>query len=611
MNQFRQFLLQFIPDLDQKQKRSQAPDFQSWKRKEFVPYCKPPTDRLGENPKSKIQNPKSNVAWRLFTPKSTGQRWHRAVVTFLAVLLLCATILPSAALALTEPIQRTNTAVQDEQNQRVNTEVSPFLDRVIQKVTEFRLENGIKFIVLERHQAPVVSFLTYADVGGANEPDGKTGVAHFLEHLAFKGTTRIGTRNWQAEKPLLDRLDQLAAQLQEAQTAGKEAEATKIQEEFDRVEAEAAKYQKPNELGQLVEQSGGVGLNAATSSDSTVYFYSFPSNKLELWMSLESERFLDPVFREFYKEKQVVLEERRMRTDNSPIGQMVEAFSEAAYKVHPYHRPVIGYTQDLQKLRRPDVQQFFETHYVPSKLTMAVVGDVNPAEVKRLAQTYFGRFKAKASPQEQLPVEPQQKQTREVTLSLPSQPWYLEGYHRPAMNHPDEAIYQMMGSILSDGRTSRLYKSLVEEQQVALSAAGFSGFPGDKYPSLMLFYAQTAPNHTVDELAAALSKEIDRLKTELVSTTDLERVKKQARVELLRSLDSNQGMAQSLVEYEVKTGSWRNLFKQLDAIAAVTPADIQRVAQATFQPQNRTIGRILPKQEAQKANPSKTQGAKE
>ncbi|HEY9873153.1 MAG TPA: pitrilysin family protein [Candidatus Obscuribacterales bacterium] len=560
MNQFRQFLLRFIPDID---------------------------------------------AGQLFTPKSTGQRWRRAVVTFLAVLLLCSTILPSAALA------RTETPARSQSIQQANTEVRPYLDRVIQKVTEFRLENGIKFIVLERRQAPVVSFFTYADVGGANEPDGKTGVAHFLEHLAFKGTTRIGTRNWQAEKPLLDRLDQLAAQIEEAKAAGKEAEATKIQEEFDRVEAEAAKYQKPNELGQLVEQSGGVGLNAATSSDSTVYFYSFPSNKLELWMSLESERFLDPVFREFYKEKQVVIEERRMRTDNSPIGQMVEAFLEAAYKVHPYHRPVIGYMEDLQKLRRPDVQQFFDTHYVPSKLTMAVVGDVNPAEVKRLAQTYFGRFKAKASAQEQLPVEPQQKATREVTLNLPSQPWYLEGYHRPAMNHPDEAIYQMMGSILSDGRTSRLYKSLVEDQQVALSAEGFSGFPGDKYPSLMLFYAQTAPNHTVDELAAALRKEIERLKTELVSTQDLERVKKQARVELLRSLDSNQGMAQSLVEYEVKTGSWRNLFKQLDAIASVTPADIQRIAQATFQPQNRTIGRILPKEEAQKPNPSQTQGAKE
>ncbi|HEY9692599.1 MAG TPA: pitrilysin family protein [Oculatellaceae cyanobacterium] len=519
----------------------------------------------------------------MFSKKSRQYRFPLILATFLAALLIGWGTLPSVALA------RTETPAPAES-------IQPYLDRVINKVSEFTLENGIKFIALERHEAPVVSFVTYADVGGANEPDGKTGVAHFLEHLAFKGTTRIGTRNWQAEKPLLDRLDQLAEQIKASQAAGKTTEVTQLQQQFEQVEAEAAKYQKQNEYGQIVEQAGAVGMNATTSTDATNYFYSFPSNKLELWMSLESERFLDPVFREFYKEKEVVLEERRMRTDNSPIGQMIEAFLETAYKVQPYKRPVIGYTQDIRNLTRPDVQQFFDTHYQPSKLTMAVVGDVNATQVKQLAQTYFGRYKAKSAVQEKLPVEPPQTETREVTLQLPSQPWYLEGYHRPAMNHPDDATYQLMASILSDGRTSRLYKSLIEEKQIALSAQGLNGFPGDKYPTLMLLYALTAPNHTVDEVAKALSTEIERLKQEPVSTQELQRVKKQARVSLLETLNSNMGMAQSLVEYQVKTGSWRNLFKKLDEIAAVTPADIQRVAQATFKPENRTIGRILSKQ---------------
>ena len=466
----------------------------------------------------------------------------------------------------------------------------------MQRVTEFRLANGIKFIVLEQHRAPVVSFLTYADVGGADEPDGKTGVAHFLEHLAFKGTTRIGSKNYQAEKPLLDRLDRLDAQIRAAKAAGKQAELAQLQAEFQKVEAEAASYVKQNELGQIVEQAGGVGLNANTSTDAPRYFYSFPANKLELWMSLESERFLEPVFREFYKEKQVILEERRLRTDNSPIGQMMEAFSDVAFKVHPYRRPVIGYDEDIRNLTREDVQQFFDTHYVPSKLTMAVVGDVKSAEVKRLAEIYFGRYQAKPASADQIPPEPKQTETREVTLRLPSQPWYLEGYHRPAMNHPDHVVYELIGSILSNGRTSRLYKSLVVEKQVALGAQGFSGYPGDKYPNLMLFYALTAPGHTVDEVATALRAEIDRLKTEPVSPQELQRVKTQARAGLLRSLNSNSGMAELLLEYEVKTGSWKNLFQQLDAIANITPADIQRVANATFQPSNRTIGRLLPKQ---------------
>jgi predicted Zn-dependent peptidase len=514
--------------------------------------------------------------WRL-------RRWRTGIAVFLSAIMLAWGMLPAVALA------RTETPVPQSES------IQPYLDRVIEKVSEFSLDNGMKFIVLERHQAPVVSFVTYADVGGVDEPDGKTGVAHFLEHLAFKGTTRIGTTDYQAESQLLDRLDQLFEQIQAAKAAGNQAEVARLEAEFAKVDAEALEYVTQNELGQIVEQAGGVGLNAATSADATVYFYSFPSNKLELWMSLESERFLDPVFREFYKEKDVILEERRLRTDNSPIGQMIEAFLDEAFQVHPYKRPVIGYNEDIRNLTRADVQEFFETYYPPNNLTIAVVGDVDASEVKQLAETYFGRFKGREKPPAVTAVEPPQKQTREVTLELASQPWYLEGYHRPAIDHPDHVVYNMIGRLLSDGRTSRLYKSLVEEKQVALTAQGFSGFPGDRYPNLVLLYALTAPGHTVEEVATALRAEIERLRTEPVSAQELERVKTQARAEVLRSLDSNMGMARNLVEYEVKTGDWRNLFEELEAIAAVTPKDIQRVAQVTFQPENRTIGRILPK----------------
>ncbi|MBW4649629.1 MAG: insulinase family protein [Kastovskya adunca ATA6-11-RM4] len=514
--------------------------------------------------------------WRL-------RRWRTGMAVFLSAIMLAWGMLPAVALA------RTETPVPQSES------IQPYLDRVIEKVSEFSLDNGMKFIVLERHQAPVVSFVTYADVGGVDEPDGKTGVAHFLEHLAFKGTTRIGTTDYQAESQLLDRLDQLFEQIQAAKAAGNQAEVARLEAEFAKVDAEALEYVTQNELGQIVEQAGGVGLNAATSADATVYFYSFPSNKLELWMSLESERFLDPVFREFYKEKDVILEERRLRTDNSPIGQMIEAFLDEAFQVHPYKRPVIGYNEDIRNLTRADVQEFFETYYPPNNLTIAVVGDVDASEVKQLAETYFGRFKGREKPPAVTAVEPPQKQTREVTLELASQPWYLEGYHRPAIDHPDHVVYDIIGRLLSDGRTSRLYKSLVEEKQVALTAQGFSGFPGDRYPNLVLLYALTAPGHTVEEVATALRAEIERLRTEPVSAQELERVKTQARAEVLRSLDSNMGMARNLVEYEVKTGDWRNLFEELEAIAAVTPKDIQRVAQVTFQPENRTIGRILPK----------------
>lgn len=471
-----------------------------------------------------------------------------------------------------------------------------FLERFTEQVAEFRLDNGIQFIVLGRHQAPVVSMLTYADVGAVNEPVGKTGVAHFLEHLAFKGTQHIGTKNYETERKLLRRLDQLKRQLKRVKTQGEGEKAAQLRAEFEQVQSEAANYVEQNELARIVDQAGGVGLNAATSTDATRYFYSFPSNKLELWMSLESERFLEPVFRGFYEEQQVILEERRLRVDNSPIGQMIESLVGTAFQVHPYRRPVIGYEADIRNLTRPDVRDFFETHYVPRNLTFAIVGDVEPAEVKRLAQVYFGRFEARQIRAENIPVEPVQQTTREVTLRLPAQPWYLEAYHRPDIRHPDDVVYQLIASLLSDGRLSRLYQSLVVERQVALSAEGLNGFPGDKFPNLVLFYALTAPNHTVDEVAVALQQELERLKTEPVTVQELDRLKTQAKARLLRSLKSNLGMAKALAEYEVKTGSWRNLFREVDAIAAVTAADVQRVAQETFRAENRTVGRLLPQE---------------
>ncbi len=507
-----------------------------------------------------------------------------SIVYLLTIILLIWSLLSVPA--------RADTGISTAQSQSIQ----PYLDRVIQRIKEFRLDNGMKFIVLQDRQAPVISFVTYADVGGADEPDGQTGVAHFLEHLAFKGTPSIGTTNYEAEKELLDELDILFDKIQIVKAAGTEEQLARLEGEFDRKLVEASQYVKQNELGRIVETAGGVGLNAATSSDYTAYFYSFPANKLELWMSLESERFLDPVFREFYKEKEVILEERRLRTDNSPIGKMIEKFLGTAFSKHPYKRPTIGYEEDIRNLTRQDVRDFFAAYYVPSKLTIAIVGDADPAEVERLAKIYFGRYPQKPEPNNYIAAEPPQQETKDVTLNLNTQPWYLEGYHRPDQEHPDNAVYQIISGILSDGRTSRLYQSLVEEQQIALAAEGFSGFPGEKHPNLVLLYTLTAPGHTVEEVKVALGREIERLKTELVAEEELERVKTQARASLLRTLDSNMGMARLLAEYEAKTGSWRNLFKELEKIAAVTAEDVQRVAKATFVPENRTVGRLLPKE---------------
>ncbi len=462
-----------------------------------------------------------------------------------------------------------------------------------ENITEFSLDNGLKFIVLENHQAPVISFVTYVDVGATNEESGKTGAAHFLEHLAFKGTQEIGTVNYEQEQIIFQKLDQTFSQIKQAQKTNNKAQLSILEKQFQQLNQQAHELVKPNEFGQIVEIQGGVGLNAATSADSTAYFYNFPSNKLELWMYLESQRYLNPVFREFYQEKQVILEERKLRTDNSSTGKMIEAFLGTAFTTHPYKRPVIGYETDIKNLSRQDINDFFHDYYGGNNITITIVGDVNPQQAEMMAKKYFGKFPTSSKNNKVNIVEPQQQQTRSVTIEYPSQPIYLEGYHIPNINHPDYVVYDIMSSILSSGRTSRLYKSLVEEQKIALNASGFNGFPGDKYPNLMLFYGVSAPNRSLEELETALHNEIERLKTELVTEQELERIKTQGKASLLRTLNSNGGMARLLAEYEAKTGSWLNLFTSLDKIAAVTAEDIKRAAKQTFNAENKTIGKLI------------------
>lgn len=466
-------------------------------------------------------------------------------------------------------------------------------EQTIQQISEFTLANGIRFIVMERHRAPVISFVTHAQVGGVDEKPGQTGIAHFLEHMAFKGTSRIGTQDFVKEQTALERLDQAFKQLQNAEESSDPKAAALAKTEFERLRTEASQYVNRNEFGSIVEKAGGVGLNAVTTKDYTRYFYNFPSNKLELWMSLESERFLDPVFREFYEEREVILEERRLRVDNSPIGQLIEAFQAEAFQQHPYGYSLIGSPSDILRIRRQDLQDFFQTYYGPNNLTIGILGDVDPREVKRLAQIYFGRYTPQPDPPVVTLTEPVQTEPREITLTLNSQPWYLEAYQTKApQGSSDRLMYEILVSLFTSGRTSRLYQTLVEPQ-TALTVQGITDFPGKRYPNVILFYALTAPGHSVEEVADLFQQEWKKIQSTPVDPEELDRVKTQAQASFIQLLDSNQSMIQLLVDYLVRTGDWRNLFTDIQALGQITPAEIQRVAQATFQPSQRIVGRIL------------------
>ncbi len=469
------------------------------------------------------------------------------------------------------------------------------LASIEKRVTVKKLDNGLTLIIYERPEAPVFSYATVANVGAAQEVPGITGLAHMFEHMAFKGTTNIGTTDAAGEAAALQNVETAYAayDAERRKAVGRDdAKVATLEKAWKDALDAAQKFVVPNEFSKVADQAGAVGMNAFTQPDETVYFFSLPSNRLELWAYLESERFLHPVFREFYKERDVVMEERRMRTESAPIGRLLEQFISTAFLAHPYHNGVIGWPSDLSTFSATDAVAFFKKYYVPSNLVVAVVGDVKAADAMPLLEKYFGRLPKAPAPEPLRTIEPQQKAERTVVLRESAQPVYLEGYHRPAITDPDDAVYDVMEVLLSEGRTSRMYRSLVRDKKIAVNAAGGNGLPGSKYPSLFTLFAFTTPGHTGPEVRAAIEEQLTRLKTEDVTPEELQSVKTRVKAGLLRQLESNQTLALQLATTATLFGDWRELFRSVDRIDKVTAADIRRVANATFTPQNRTIAYI-------------------
>lgn len=467
------------------------------------------------------------------------------------------------------------------------------------RVSQFTLKNGWQFIIVERHQAPVASFYTYADVGSAQDVKGITGMAHMFEHMAFKGTKTIGTKNYAEEKNAIERVDQAfkALKLERQKPGGGDPEKIKaLQKDFDAAQEGAGKFVETNEFSIAIDRAGGKGLNASTGMDRTDYYYSLPSNSAELWFYLESERFREPVLREFYKEASVVRQERRMRYESNPIQRLVMELLASAFVAHPYGESGIGHMSDLENFTRADAEEFFKRYYTPANLISVIVGDVDPKQMKAMAEKYMGRLADGEKPEPLRTVEPAQESTRRFVLKAKAQRFTVVGYHTPSIHHPDYPVYTAVGSLLSAGRSSRMYQGLVTKRKSAVAAAGFPGFPGNKYPSLFVFYAVPAPGKTNEEMEKAMLEEIEKLKAEPVTAEELQGVKNRERAELVSTLGSNTAIGQELAKWQALTGDWRNVFRFLDKLSAVTPADVQRIAKATFVEKNQTIGYLEPEQ---------------
>jgi len=541
--------------------------------------------------------------------------------------------------------------------------VITYCQQLEDNVTEFDLDNGMKFIVYERHVAPVFFAAVVFNVGSINESDGITGISHLLEHMMFKGTKTVGTRSYAREKRYLDREDRIAEQiynlrrkiggwrlkifddfaheivanfppdikqqigsdkvrelsalidiLKNRQQLPPEAEqqpeiiasdgvdyldlyvAMKTKErELEETMTEHRNLIIKDELWDSYLQDGARMLNAFTANDLTAYIVYLPSNRLELWAMLESDRMKNAVFREFYSERNVVAEERRLG-ENDPDHVLYEALMAAAFQASPYRRPVIGWMSDIQSITRQELIAHHRRFYAPNNAIAILVGDLYPEEVKQVARRYFSRIPPQEQPKPIEIMEPEQRGERRITVEFDAEPQVLIAYHVPVAPHPDSYGIAVLSQILGSGRTSRLYKRIFEELELTSQAPSVSTEPGERLDNLLVIEAKPRHPHATEEVEAAIYAVIEELKQQPPTRREIERIRNQLDAEMVRRLGSNLGIAFSLAFSAAIRGDWREYLRDIERKKAVEPEDVSRLATRYLTPENRTVATLVKKE---------------
>ena len=470
-------------------------------------------------------------------------------------------------------------------------------------VQEYVLENGLRFLMIPKKGDPNIAAGWVARVGSVNERPGITGISHLFEHMMFKGTHVIGTTDIKKDLELMARMDEVKAEIRKEEQAqirrlrlGEISNLQDPQNRTDRhnqllqelaaIEKESKSLIVQNEFDKIYTAAGASGMNAGTSEDYTVYFINVPTNKIELWFWMESDRLLNPVFREFYSERDVVQEERRMRTDSTPTGKFDEEFNSMFWTSSPYHWPVVGWTSDLEGLTRQEALDYFSVNYAPNNISACLVGDFDPEQAKKLADRYFGRLKR--NPLQQPPVrtrEVEQMAEKRMIAYAETNPEVQIRYHSVADGHVDEPALVVLGSLLS-GRTGRLYKSLVLDQKIANSAA--AGQNGMKWEGYFLIRGVAKPENKPEDVEQALYREIERLQKEPVGDSELQKVKNQFAADNFRRLESRFLLMLQILLADSNRG-WQSFNEDPKRIAAVTAEDIRTVANKYFKPENRAV----------------------
>jgi predicted Zn-dependent peptidase len=473
------------------------------------------------------------------------------------------------------------------------------------QVREETLGNGMKLLLVERHDAPTVACGWVAKVGSVNEPPGITGISHLFEHMMFKGTKTIGTKDFARDQEIRKQQDELRAEMEKEYTllrerqrrgevAGNIYDPENMTPRLKELRAQLEKlYQAEKEilvseeLDQIYTAQGASGINAGTSEDQTFYFVMVPSNKLELWFWMESDRLLEPVFREFYSERDVVREERRLAVESTPTGKFEETFDAMFWQASPYSHPIVGWPSDVESITRAQAEAYFGTYYAPNNLTVALVGDFDSAKALELANRYFGRIPRGAKePPEVITDEVPQVAEKRFLAEADTNPEVTIRYHAVPFDHNDSYAYQLIADLLNR-RTGRFYKALVEGQEVAVGEPSAFYRPL-KYEGYFEVSAEVRDGRKPADVEAALTAELAKLAKEPVGERELQKVKNQELANSFRRLQSNFFLMLQLLLYD-SWSDWRYLNDSPARLQAVTAADIQRVAQAGFTRENSNV----------------------
>ena len=500
----------------------------------------------------------------------------------------------------TRPIRpKTTTTKPARANQVTSKKVGNFDPgaQLRKRVVEVRLKNGMLFLLVRRPFSPTFTAYIRVKAGGVDDRVGYTGLAHIFEHMAFKGTTVVGTRNWKKEKAVLQKLYRVGEALNRARIAQKGKKTPAIlwletkQKQLQKIHQRLAHQ---NAFNRIYQTNGGVGLNATTSKDLTSYFVSLPSNRLELWALMEASRLAAPVFREFYKERAVVAEERRM-TMLKGSSRLYEQFLATAFSAHPYRLPISGWMSDITTIPLSKLKEFYKKYYTPQNMVGTLVGDIDIAKTKKLLQRTFGLLPPGPKPSPIRTREPKQQGERRIKVRFNARSHIYIGFHKPTAPHPDDDVFDVLEGLLVDGPSSRLYRALVKTRIARKKTLEATSVPGSRYPNLFAISAQPIAPHKTSDIEKVFYKELNRLKKELVKPKELQKVRNKIAMRFLRSLRSNKGLASQLSYFQAITGNWRYATYHSQRLKKVTPKAIMQAAKKYFRSENRTVALLVPK----------------